>query len=230
MENLALLFKVFWAPGEAMFKAAKNKSPLVPLLLISVTSLISVVTTYMYVNMGEMTLLMMEKQRGQSIPAEQRTQMLTTMNSTAVKGFSMVAAAIVPTVVVLLITLLYFGLFTLVGREGGFKAFLTVTAFAFVPSVVRTAAAMLTVIVVPQTQIMLDELGSIGPSILVDRGGMSRKLFTAISQVDVVSLWILALLVIGYRFVLNKRVTALTRTACVFGVWLLYVGIRVAFA
>jgi hypothetical protein len=40
----------------------------------------------------------------------------------------------------------------------------------------------------------------------------------------------LALLVIGYRFVSRKSVSVVARTVCVFGVWLVYVAFRVAFA
>jgi hypothetical protein len=121
-------------------------------------------------------------------------------------------------------------LFTLIGRSGTFKAFAAITAFAFVPGLIRTIASILTIMIVPHTQIMLDELGSIGPSLMVDRAGMSPKLFAALSQVDIVSIWILTLLVIGFGHVTSKGVTAVTRSVCVFGVFLVYVGLRVAFA
>jgi hypothetical protein len=233
MESISLLLKVLWAPGEAMFKVAKSSKVVAPLLLLTVGGIVSVVVTFTQINMGEVTLRTMEQsmqQRGQTLSAEQRERMLTMMNGPVGRGFGAVSAIVIPTLMVGIVALIYFGLFTLLGREGGFKSFLAVTAFAFVPSIVRTAAAVLTMMIVPQSQLMLDELGNIGPAVLLDRGAVSTKLFAAVAQIDVVSLWILALLVIGYRFVTRKSVGVLARSVCVFGVWLVYVCFRVVIA
>lgn len=233
MESISLLFKVLWAPAEALFKVAKSSRVLAPLILLSAGGIVSVAVTFTQINMGEVMLRTMEQsmqQRGQTPSAEQRERMLAMMNGPGARVFGAVSAIVVPTITVVLVALIYFGLFTLLGREAGFKAFFAVTAFAFVPSIVRTAAAVLTMMIVPQSQLMLDELGNIGPAVLLDRGAVSGKLFAAVAQIDVVSLWILALLVIGYRFVTRKSVGVLARTVCVFGVWLVYVAFRVAIA
>jgi len=185
--------------------------------------------TFNQINMGEVMLRTLEQQ-GRAPSGEQRDRMLAVMNGTAARAFGAISAVVVPTVTVVFVAVVFFGLFTLLGREDGFKAFFAVTAFAFVPSIVRTAAAVLTMIVVPQSQLMLDELGNIGPAVMLDRSAVSSKVFAAVAQIDVVSLWILALLVIGYRFVTRKGVGVLARTVCVFGVWLVYVAFRVALA
>jgi hypothetical protein len=229
METISLLFNVLWAPAETMFKVAKSRKILAPLILLTAGAILSVLVTFSQVNMGEVMLRTMEQQ-GRAPSGEQRERMLAMMNGPAVRAFGAISAVVVPTVTVLLVAVIYFGLFTLLGRESGFKAFFAVTAFAFVPSIVRTAAAVITMTVVPQSQLMLDELGNIGPAVMLDRGAVSSKLFAAVAQFDVVSLWILALLVIGYRFVSRKSVSAVARTVCVFGVWLVYVAFRVAFA
>jgi len=229
MESISHLFNVLWAPAATMFKVAKHKKVLAPLILLTAGGILSVVVTFNQINMGEVMLRTLEQQ-GRAPSGEQRDRMLAMMNGPAARAFGAISAVVVPTVTVVFVAVVFFGLFTLLGREGGFKAFFAVTAFAFVPSIVRTAAAVLTMIVVPQSQLMLDELGNIGPAVMLDRSAVSSKVFAAVAQIDVVSLWILALLVIGYRFVTRKSVGVLARTVCVFGVWLVYVAFRVALA
>jgi len=231
MESISLLAKVFWSPGETMFKVAKNPKVVAPLLFITLSAIVSVLVMTSYVNMFEMSMRMQEQQgRVQQMTPEQRAQAMQFANNPVFKILTVVAGSVFPTLMVLAIAAIYFGLFTLVGRSGTFKAFVAVTAFAFIPGLVRTIATILTVVIVPQSQIMLDELGSIGPSLMVDRVGMSPKLFAALSQLDVVSIWILSLLVIGYGHLTSKGVSAATRAVCVFGVFLVYVGFRVALA
>jgi uncharacterized membrane protein len=229
MESVSLLFNVLWAPAETMLKVAKSRKVLAPLILLTAGGILSVLVTFNQINMGEVMLRTMEQQ-GRAPSAEQRERMLAMMNGPVPRAFGAISAVVAPTVTVVLVAVIYFGLFTLLGREAGFKAFFAVTAFAFVPSIVRTAAAVITMTVVPQSQLMLDELGNIGPAVMLDRGAVSSKLFAAVAQIDVVSLWILALLVIGYRFVSRKGVSVVARTVCVFGVWLVYVAFRVAIA
>src|SRR5262245_26782718 len=187
MEGISLLFKVLWAPAETLFKVAKGGKVWAPLILLTAGGIVSVLVTFSQINMGEVMLRTMEQQ-GRAPTAEQRERLMSVMNGPAARTFGAVSAVVVPTLTVVLVALVYFGLFTLLGREGGFKAFFAVTAFAFVPSIVRTAAAVITMMVVPQSQLMLDELGNIGPAVLLDRSAVSGKLFAAVAQIDVVSL------------------------------------------
>ncbi len=155
---------------------------------------------------------------------------MSAVNSPVAKGFAGVIAVIAPTLSILVVTVVYFGLFTLVGREAGFRSFFAVTAFAFVPSLIRSIAAIVAVLVVPQSQLMLDEIGNIGPAVFLDRTAVSKYVFAAVSQVDVISFWILILLVIGYRFLLRKSVSPAVRFLGVFAIWGVYVACRIALA
>jgi hypothetical protein len=75
---------------------------------------------------------------------------------------------------------------------------------------------------------MLDELGSLGPSVFVDRDSVSPVFFAVVGSLDVVSIWILALLVIGYKFAKQKGFSVATRTSAVVGVFSIYVVFRMA--
>ena len=167
--------------------------------------------------------------RGANFSEDQKDQLRKTMDSPVVKTLTFCSTAFGPAVLVLLITGLYFGLFTLLGREGGFKAFLSITAFAFIPSIFRQLAAVLSVYVVPAASIMPDELGSISPAVFLDRDAMSPVLFAGVTMIDLVNFWILALLVIGYGTVTRKSLSKTARAGAVVGVFLVYALLRQIF-
>jgi hypothetical protein len=230
MEGIALLFKVIWSPGEAMFRATKKASTaLAPVLLLSLAGIAVTVFMFSRVNMAEMTFRALEQRSGaQQLTQEQKDRIIQASTSGFARTFALVASAVGPALSIACVALVYFAIFTLVGRNGTYRAFFAVTAFAFVPLVIRHIAGAITVSVVPQSSLQVDEIGSISPSIFLDRDAVSPALFAAFNQLDVVSLWILALLVIGYRFVVPKDVSTTTRAACVFGVWLVWFALKMA--
>src|SRR5262249_48005285 len=121
-------------------------------------------------------------------------------------------------------------LFTILGREGSFKAFFSVTAFAFVPLIFRQLAGVLALSLVPLSALSVDELGSLSPSVFLDRDSVSPVVFAAVNRIDIVSIWILALLGIGYGFVARKSLSKTCRTAAVLSVFLVFVGFRLVIA
>ena len=81
---------------------------------------------------------------------------------------------------------------------------------------------------------ILERAGSISPVLFLDPASMSRALYVALGMVDAVSIWILALLIVGYGFVLRDRVSSALRIFAVVGVYCvwsaIYVAIRVTLA
>ncbi len=227
MEGISLIFKVLWSPGEAMSRAAKSRRFLAPLVLLTLFSVGVTVIRFQYINDAEIGIRMLE-QRGTQLTPEQKSRIMEQANGTFSHAIAVIASVIGPAFLVFLITLLYFGLFTLVGRDGGFKAFYTVTAFACVPLVVRLIVSAIMVIAIPQSSLAIDEIGSVSPAIFLDRTALSKPLFALINSIDVVSLWILVLMVIGYGFVVSRSVSTTVRAICVFSIWLVWVGLRVA--
>ncbi len=231
MENVGLLVKVLWSPGEAMFLISKTPRVLAPLVFLSVCALAVSVVTSVKVDTGELILRTIQRSPQLSrMPQEVQGQIIAQANSTGAKVRSYAAAVVFPTAVTLLIAGVFFGLFTIVGREGGFKGFFAVTAFAFIPTVFSQIVHLLTLFVVPSSSIMLDELGSLSPAVFLDRDAVSPVLFAAAGRVDVVTIWVLILLVIGYGFLVSKGVSAAVRSAVVVTPFLLYTGFRLAIA
>jgi len=231
MQSIGLLFKVLWSPGEAMFLLSKRPRVLAPLLFLALFSIVTGGAVMMKVDSAELAMRAIEKStRGASLSDEQKTQIRQQMNSPVVKNFTFGSVVIGPLLMILLVAGIYFALFTMLGREGGFKAFLSITAFAFIPTIFRQLAAVLSAYVVPPSSLMPDELGSLSPAVFLDRDSISPVLFAGVNMIDVVSVWVLILLVIGYGFVTRKSLSKASRAAAVFGVFLVYVALRLGSA
>ena len=231
MRSIGLLFKVLWSPSEAMFLLSKNPRVLVPLLFLSVFSLVAGSTVLMKLDFAEMSMRMIERSaRGRSISDEQKAQMRQFMNLPVAKASFFGSTVVVPLFTILIVAGVYFGLFTMLGREGGFKAFLSITAFAFIPMLFSLLASVVRAYLVPPSSLMLDELGSLSAAVFLDRDAVSPVVFAAANSIDFTSIWILILLVIGYGFVTRKSVSKVTRTVAVVGVFLAYVALKLASA
>jgi hypothetical protein len=223
MESLNLLFKVLWAPGEAMFLISKNPRVLAPIVFLCLFSLITGGLVMSQLDSGELTLRAIESSpQGRNMPEEAKAQLKERVNSPLARGVTIGATVLGPIVTVLVVGSLYFGIFTMLGREGSYKAFLSITAFAFIPGIFRQFAAVLSAFVVPSSSIMPDELGSLSPAVFLDRDSISPVLFTAVGLIDLVSIWILALLVIGFAFVTRKSMSNVTRALAVLSLFLVY--------
>ena len=130
----------------------------------------------------------------------------------------------------MIVAAVYFALFSMLGRDGGFKAFLSITVYAFIPTVLSQIAGVVRAYTVPSSALMLDEIGSLSAAVFVDRDAVSPAIFTLANSVDVVSIWILSLLVIGYGFLARKTLSKTTRTIAVVAVFLLWIVFRVGSA
>jgi len=229
MQSISLLFKVLWSPGEALFFLSKNPKVLTPILFLTLFSTVTGAVLVTKLDSAELTMRALERSRS-NLSDEQKAQLRRQMGSPVVKVFTFVSAVVGALLVVLIVAGIYFALFTMLGREGSFKAFLSITAYAFVPTIFRSLAAVLSAYVVPPSSLMPDELGSLSPAVFLDRDAMSPVVFTAVNTIDLVTIWVLILLWIGYGFVTRKSLSKVSRAAAILGVFLLYVALRLVSA
>jgi len=229
MQSISLLFKVLWSPGEALFFLSKNPKVLTPILFLTLFSTVTGAVLVTKLDSAELTMRALERSRS-NLSDEQKAQLRRQMGSPVVKVFTFVSAVVGALLVVLIVAGIYFALFTMLGREGGFKAFLSITAYAFVPTIFRSLAAVLSAYVVPPSSLMPDELGSLSPAVFLDRDAMSPVVFTAVNTIDLVTIWVLILLWIGYGFVTRKSLSKVSRAAAILGVFMLYVALRLVSA
>src|SRR5262245_12589718 len=180
MQSIGLLLKVLWSPAEAMLFLSKNPRVLTPLVFGFLCALLGTILVGTRVNYNELNIRMMERTRFfANMPEEQKEQIRKSSNSPTRNMLAPGLAAVSSIISVVVCTAIYFGVFTIFGREGTFKAFLSITAYAFVPMIFRMGAMVLSAFVAPSASLMLDELGSLSPGVFLDRDTMSPVLFAA---------------------------------------------------
>ena len=226
MRSIVLLLKVLWSPGEAMFLIARNPRAGLPLSLLIVSSLISgaVVMT----KLPDLPLRAIERSpHAMNLSDEAKDRIRQQVDSPAAWIFTMVFSGLRPVLVLLIVSGIYFSAFTIIGREGNFRAFFSITAFAFIPTIFRQIVAMLSALFVPSSSIMPDELGSLSPAVFLDRDSVSPMVFMGMNMIDIASIWTLSLMVIGFAFVTRKSVSRAARAGVVIGVFLVYAVVRI---
>src|SRR5262249_54462132 len=101
-----------------------------------------------------------------------------------------VFGAVAPAIFVTIAAGMYFGIFTVLGRDGSsFKAFYAITLFAYVPLLLRQAASVVQLMTVPAEQLDINDLGSLSLAVFLDRTEVSKVLFALASVVDLTSIW-----------------------------------------
>ena len=141
MKSIGLLLKVLWSPGEAMSLLSRNPRVLVPFVFLAVSSLITGGLVMSKIPASELAMRAIERSpQAANMSDEAKEQLRRRVNSPVTSVFAIVSTVLGPMIVVLLVSAIYFGVFTMIGREGGFKAFLSITAFAFVPGIFRQLA------------------------------------------------------------------------------------------
>ena len=221
MRTIALLFKVLWSPRGAMSVIAKNPRFGLPLLLLIGCCLVS--GAVMLAKIPDVPLRAIERSpQGANMSDEAKDHLRQQIDSPATWIFTMMLSGIRPVLVLLIVSGVYFLVFTIIGRPESFKAFFAVTTFAFVPMIFRQSAIVLTACFVPSSSIMPDELGSLSPAVFLDRDSMSPAVFAMVNTIDIVSIWILALIIIGFEFVTRNAVSRAVRAGAVIGVFLTY--------
>jgi hypothetical protein len=214
MQSIGLVFKAFWAPAEAMFLTSKNPKVLVPLIVLTAFALGTGLASFTKIDFGDVVRQQLERTRqGQSMPEEQKQNIVRIYRSFA--PAIVVAGAAFPAILVTIATVVYFGIFTMLGRDGNFKAFYAVTVLAYTPLIVRQIVAAIQLFAIPSSQLDLNDLGNLSGQLFLDPTSGSKMLYALAGVVDVTSLWIIILLCIGYKTVTRKSLGTALRVAAV---------------
>ena len=205
MNGLYRIGSVFWAPARSLQEASLDPAILLPLAVP--TAFASLTSLIVYFTLD---------------PADPSLAILWLIG--------LVSAAIGPVVIVLLVSSFFFALFSVLGRRGGYRAFLSVTAFAFVPTALHHLAQGGLLLLPISQQMSTPQFGRLNLALFLDSQSVSSGVFVAAGMIDVISLWVLALLVVGYRYVARATLTPGARVTAVVLTWLIYAGIRIALA
>ena len=199
MDSITLLLKVLWAPREAMRLVSRKPRIVAPLVFAGVVSVVA--TTVIFLRLEP--------------PGNMWVAMLLSM--------------LLQVVLIIVVSALYFGVFTPLGRAANFKTFLAVTAFAFVPIIFRTVASIVTVMRLPRFSVVPNEVGTIGLAMFLTPN-VSPVVSALAGFADVITIWVLVLLITGYQFLLRENVSMRVRALGVLSLWLVYDGLRLGLA
>src|SRR5262249_21059075 len=214
METIGLFFKTLWSPAESLFLLSKKPRVLVPLIIVAVLQLGVGLVSLSKLDFGQVALRQIERSpRAANMSDEQKQNAVRVSRQLAPVFIAF--GTIAPALFITIAAGLYFGIFSMIGRTAGFKAFYAVTLFAYIPLLIRQLASVVQLLGIPSEQIDVNELGNLSAALFLDRSDVSKVVYALASVVDITSIWIVILLVIGYKFLTPKSVGLGLRSAAV---------------
>jgi hypothetical protein len=229
METIGLFFKTLWSPAESMFLLSKKPRVLAPLIIVAVLQLGVGLVSLSRLDFGQVALRQIERSPRSANMSEEQKQNAVRVSRQLAPVF-IAFGTIAPALFITIAAGFYFGIFSMVGRTGEFKAFYAVTLFAYIPLLIRQFASVVQLLGIPGEQIDVNELGNLSLALFLDRSDVSKVVYALASIVDITSIWIVILLVIGYKFLTPKSVGLGLRSTAVaipyFFVSLIFAGLR----
>lgn len=223
--SLARLAKVLVKPGEIFRAIAARPSWVAPLVLLALltTALGYLVTTRIDF---EPTLRMQSERSGTQLSAEQLDESVERLKK-VMPYFALFQGLIGAPAVYLVVALLFWVGFKLLGSELSYKASLATTLHALLPT--GLAALLAIPVIWNRANFSPDEarsgaflasnLAALAPE------GTGRIATALLGSVDLFSIWAIILLVIGYRIV--AKVPRGAAAGVVLAIWLLGVAVKV---
>jgi hypothetical protein len=209
-----------------MESVAQRPTWIAPLVLWTICSLILTVLIIPRIDYAGMLRERFED-RGQQISEERLESMAETQSRIGrVIGFGW--GAVAPAAVSLLLAAIFLGAFKAFGWDLRFKQSFGVTAHSFLPAVLGSLLAL--PVISQREQIDprgMSDLVRSNLGFLVARD-TSPALHSLLSSIDVFSLWVLALLVIG--FAAASRVSRGRAAGIIVSLWVLFVLIKTGWA
>jgi hypothetical protein len=212
-------------PGATFRSIAARPSWVVALVVLTVIQIVAVVLLFDRVDMTEVIRQQMEA-RGQELPPGTDFEQMAGMQKGAGMGCAILGAPVGYVVLALLLMVA----FKLVGGEIDFKRSFSVTLHAMMPLAVAGVLTIPVLLGLEEVSFEQMQTGSVLASNLgfLAPEDASPALVAVLSSLDVFSLWVAILLVLGFSIV--ARVSRGLATGVVVLLWLLWIGVKAALA
>jgi hypothetical protein len=198
---LARVAGVFASPGPTFAVIARRPGWILPLVVSTVLSLTATVAIVPRIDFDAAVRERLAA-RDQSIP-EDRVEQIVSAQKKFGGFFAYVSALLAPTLITLLLALVFWISFKAFGWEVTFRKSLGVTAHALLPSI---GASMLLIFFATRLDFInpsdIGDLTHANLGLLVDRHA-NPVLHSLLGSVDFFSIWVFALLVIGFAITAN---------------------------
>lgn len=197
---LARVAGVFASPGPTFAAIARRPGWVLPLVISAVLSVAATAAILPRIDF-ESAIRERIAARGRTVPEEQIDQIVATQKRLA--GLGYVWAALASTVIALILATVFWVSFKAFGWDLKFRQSFGVTSHALLPGI---GVSMLLIFFVTRLDLVnpadLGDLTRSNPGLLVDRHA-NPVLHSLAASLDVFTIWILALLVIGFAAAAN---------------------------
>jgi hypothetical protein len=218
------LIGVLFSPDETFASIARQPDWVVPLILFVVLSAISGFIIANHVDFAAPAREQMEAQ-GKLTPDQIAAQVKVIQAVSKVFAY---CAPVMTMIALLIVAAVLMLAYRLMGGEGTFKQYFSVTLYAWVPQFILglITAGILATRTEPVDAQELPTLVRSNPAFLVDLH-QHKVLFSLLSSLDVFVIWSVILMIIGFAYV--ARVSKAKSAGIMITVWGMYTAIKLAF-
>jgi hypothetical protein len=216
--SLARIAGVFASPGPTFASIARRPGWVLPL---AISTVLAIAATAALLPRLDFDAAVRERvaARNQTVPEDRIDQIVAAQKKFA--GFAYVWAALAPTFIALLLATIFWLSFKAFGWDLNFRQSFGVTSHALLPGI---GASMLLILLVTRLDLVnpgdLGDLTRSNLGFLVDRHA-NPVLHSLLQSIDVFSIWILVILVIG--FAVAAKVTRKKAAVLIGSLWGIYV-------
>ncbi len=232
--SIGRIFGAVFNPKPTFESIARRPTWLVPLLLLTLVSMGTVVT--LGHTMGWRALIEQQIQKNpaaqrqiERLTPEQRQQMLE-QQVKFVPITVYVGGALGSAITLVILAAVFLGIFNLVsGVPMGFKTSLSIVAYAFTPRLIYGLLAIPILFLKDPSTVDPQNMVASNPAVFLSDGA-AAWLVALLGSLDLFSIWVILLLSVGYSAVNPKKLSFGKAFGAIFGVWLIYVLVRVGIA
>jgi hypothetical protein len=221
---------VFFSPKATFEDIVRKPTWLLPVALMTVLSIIVSIGLNQRVNWRDFMSQQIEKSpRASQLSAEQKQQQIEA-GAKVTPIFVYVVGALGPIIIVLLVGLVMWGAYSLLGGASTtFGTAMGITSHAFLTGLVSSPLLLLILYLKPYGTVDVDNPVSTNLAVLLPDEA-AKWLVALCKSIDLFTFWTLILLAIGFAAVNPKKLKGAKPYTIAFTVWAVYVVVRVGSA
>jgi hypothetical protein len=230
LSPVARIMGVFFSPKSTFQDIVRKPSWMLPILLTTILSILVSVAINQRINWREFMSQQIEKSpRAAQMSAEQKQQQIEG-GAKFTPPFTYVIGVLGPIVITLIITLVMWGAYSLLGGAStNFTTAFSITAHAFLTGLVSSPLFILILYLKPYGTADLDN--PVAANLAAFLPDESAKWLVALCKsIDLFTFWTLILLAIGFAAVNPKKLKGAKSFTIAFSVWAVFVLCRVGWA
>ena len=230
MSEAGRLAGIFWEPKPVFEGLAVQPRFWVPLILLTILSLVYLTSFARLVGFESLTRRQLETNpRTAQLPAEQRERAIQ-QGTRIATPMAYVGGALGVTVSTLVVAGVLLGCMNLVGgAKLRFRQAFSITCYSFLPSGLATILALVVMLLKDPADFDLQSPLPLNVGAFLDRGAVGGFLHSVAGSLDLFSLWVILLLALGFSTA-AKRMSYGKALALILLPWGIYVLLKSALA